>query len=172
MPRKRNEPTDAGVDTLTEHTTMKCRLRHQIQDQEPILFKTLEKCSDTFQKPEISHNELNRLIRCCFTITSANTKFPILNEYWRAKGHLHPPLQWTQGVGQCITFAVNEYETNFRNQMVFTMNSLQRKDVRRLLEVYENSNEYKIVLAKINNWTRHSKFSQDDLNNSYKTIII
>eukprot|EP00960_Hanusia_phi_P065330 766060-Hanusia_phi.AAC.4 len=75
LEEKKRTRTDAGFDILTERTRIKCGLRHQIQDQEPIFFKTLEKC--------------------------ANMKFPILNEYWQAKGHLLPPLQRIQGDGQC-----------------------------------------------------------------------
>eukprot|EP00961_Rhodomonas_salina_P273317 3693040-Rhodomonas_salina.1 len=44
------------------------------------------------------------------------------------------------------------------------MNSRQRKHVQQFLEVDKHSREYKIVLAKINNWTIPSdRYSRDDL---------
>eukprot|EP00960_Hanusia_phi_P072215 767730-Hanusia_phi.AAC.3 len=44
---------------------------------------------DNGRSPEIDDKELTRLIRACFTITAAYTKFPILNEFWNLKGGLY-----------------------------------------------------------------------------------
>eukprot|EP00960_Hanusia_phi_P022713 671162-Hanusia_phi.AAC.1 len=70
----------------------------------------------------------------------ANTKFPILNQFWRARGHsinLCNAVTYTRRWPVCYSTFARKHESNssFR------------------LKVDKDSREYKIVLAKINTVT-------------------
>eukprot|EP00960_Hanusia_phi_P040300 754379-Hanusia_phi.AAC.2 len=117
--------------------------------------------SNTRPGADIVQNTRKMIDTLAFMIASVKTKFPILNEYWQAKGHLHPPL-WIQEDGQCITFAelqpgfVHKYQ-----QILFHLNKRSRG------QYYEESNIQKNN-EKIKRWNKRA----GDVNEALQTLSL